>query len=121
MATYQNSDGTPPTGAGYNPGDILVSPPGYPVASWMYIGDEKWVVGNMVTQQANPLTGGIELSAGGVAVPLPMQTTGLSVQNGRLYLNGAYCRELGLNAFSLVQTQLATPTSTDAAVSFAAS
>lgn len=66
-----------------------------------------------VKGKTNPLTEGVEVSVAGRILPLPMQTTGLTVQNGRLYMNGSYCRELGLNAFSLVQTQLATPTSTE--------
>ena len=38
---------------------------------------------------------------------------GLTVRNGALYLGGTYCRELGLNAFSLLTTQLDTPSSTE--------
>ena len=69
MATYQNVDGTPPTGAGYEPGDILESPPGYPVASWKYVGDDKWVPGDTVTA-TKTLTRGIEISAGGTVIGL---------------------------------------------------
>jgi len=53
MAIFQNNDATPPTGAGYNPGDILQCPAGSPVAAWRYVGDDLWVVASEYEDAAN--------------------------------------------------------------------
>lgn len=62
----------------------------------------------MVTAETNPLTGGrvISLPSGSQAASQIPFVSGLSVVGGTLYFNGAYCRELGVNAFSLLINQL---------------
>lgn len=69
----------------------------------LYVGDNP-----VPTVSVDPITGGMKNSAGsdlvGMGVPW---MHGLVVRNGALYFNGQYCRELGLNAFSLVTDYLA--------------
>lgn len=52
------------------------------------------------------VTGGISLSSGGETISYVDTVRGLQVRNGKLYFNGRYCRELGLNAFSLLVSTL---------------